>query len=1407
MKGVKITMVASIMLAMVFVGDAMAQCGGKQVYIELPTGWGANTYILWEAQFRPITGTKQGNWTIFTLPTNLSNDAANKQEIIFTDYGDYNLSSGINYITATAVGRSSQSPSTGKFTCSQFGTVTWIMEDPKNKGKVSISTQPPNAYNFYFLPPQDNKWTLGAPVLVWEEDGFLRKERLAIDPNHCGWYKKIWFNEPVPDGNAWVQLNGFKAGTLPDDQVGLRGLAEDPMDWKDGKPTPFNLTTQFGGGPGDLFFVPASGTGGWTKTDPGLNGICKYDFAAMIYYKGDVGNSFSMWSESQPGSEGICKGYVKETLDANGKMQWNGKPNCSTANGAAAAYWQNEMDFVNAFKKTTVPYTNYQFCYDMPFQRRPSGLWEFDASYLCPDGKSTDYSSTATTGCGGQGSIGGFYLDVRNYRDVNGAVIPRGATYTGNGFIRVKDSLAWCFDRGWYGTGMGDLNGKTTAAEIDAEMRRVCTRRFMTGELISYDNPPKIDINPTQSIANDVNGLFCFESMDAKFIYEPGQEFFIRGDDDIWIFINNQLVIDLGGNHMPAPGYVKLDTITKPAKLVEGQEYPIKIFFCDRRGPGSNMRIATNMYFSQKSGLQANDKGKIQGEGAQICMEGSGSNGFCGAVASYTGASETKCGAAMGNVLEYYLLNRTRDTLWLDPARNPGRCTLSNGTLTCYNGVILTNYPNVDRIQVKNPGGGLAGTYTVNARIKDPNSNVPPVEITQFFVGGSTLAVWGKIMEGKSGRLIRDLGNREKSTVSGRTVPIGFSVGAWRGDNPNSGIFDVAMETPDNGGAIGETVNITQLAEKLGVSNAGLKFYMDSLGTNEVQSTATFEIDNTGLLVLWVTGDYRAAEDMTYTVDIQGGRGGHKVNVYLPRIRFVDPTTLALVTDTIGSDPARGNRAVNRQVTLGTELKRSVAAYDISGNPNGAGVLCTTCNFPLSTEAWAKFGNANLNNQLGVNDDIMQFAGLKLDKGIANFSIVGVAPIMPDTFAYFKVGGPSRNLGTYAQWDSLLFKAHEFSYPVEAEIYDKNGDGFGDSLRITYNRKLHMDSLPNFIEVDWDPELPLGFGLGQKQGDVYTNGGFTSQQNYEYWTGNHQNYKLKIEGDNTIVIYGIDFSKNIKTSVGNGNIRVRSWETFNDQYAGGKLTHISASRSIRDKIPAIVVKATYTAGSGDCKATKTSPCRDKIDLVLSEPVKAADIVLSPNAAKTPFAYKMMARNRASGDPRDNYYAYTESNNLPIRAIWAASGTPDIITEKDSIIYFTYERYKDVSDSSDTPIAGDSVRFVWEYLGYYALTDLVGNKPNPNEKGRQIEIGVITSIFTSYSSLPPTPQIWQTASGMVNVDLGYMPAAPVALQIYDLRGKLVTTEQVNTRFANVKINVSSGVYLFRVGNNSIMKVLR
>lgn len=95
-----------------------------------------------------------------------------------------------------------------------------------------------------------------------------------------------------------------------------------------------------------------------------------------------------------------------------------------------------------------------------------------------------------------------------------------------------------------------------------------------------------------------VNGNFCLESH-ATFIYEPGQTFDFRGDDDVWIFIDDKLVIDLGGVHTPKAASVNLDMLN----LVPGQEYKWDFFYCDRQPCGSALNMKTSIVFKQQSAL------------------------------------------------------------------------------------------------------------------------------------------------------------------------------------------------------------------------------------------------------------------------------------------------------------------------------------------------------------------------------------------------------------------------------------------------------------------------------------------------------------------------------------------------------------------------------------------------------------------------------------------------------------------------------------------------------------------------------------------------------------------------------------------------------------------------------------
>ena len=77
----------------------------------------------------------------------------------------------------------------------------------------------------------------------------------------------------------------------------------------------------------------------------------------------------------------------------------------------------------------------------------------------------------------------------------------------------------------------------------------------------------------------------------VKIKYEAGQKFTFRGDDDLWIFVNGQLALDVGGQHQALEGVVDFDKLG----LTAGSSYPMDIFHAERQTAESNFRIETNI--------------------------------------------------------------------------------------------------------------------------------------------------------------------------------------------------------------------------------------------------------------------------------------------------------------------------------------------------------------------------------------------------------------------------------------------------------------------------------------------------------------------------------------------------------------------------------------------------------------------------------------------------------------------------------------------------------------------------------------------------------------------------------------------------------------------------------------------
>lgn len=176
-----------------------------------------------------------------------------------------------------------------------------------------------------------------------------------------------------------------------------------------------------------------------------------------------------------------------------------------------------------------------------------------------------------------ESSISGFKTGiVNNTLDKDGK--PEYSGIFTNNSIASVDSF-----KQWY----RDVNGVNLSAPFTIKLERIGNStifRYTNNSFFPIDN---------QLLGNqgrNHNFHFTLETQ-TSFLYQGGETFSFTGDDDIWLFIDGKLAMDLGGTHSPLSSTVKLDTLG----LTKGKIYNLNFFFAERHTTGSNFSIETDI--------------------------------------------------------------------------------------------------------------------------------------------------------------------------------------------------------------------------------------------------------------------------------------------------------------------------------------------------------------------------------------------------------------------------------------------------------------------------------------------------------------------------------------------------------------------------------------------------------------------------------------------------------------------------------------------------------------------------------------------------------------------------------------------------------------------------------------------
>ncbi len=78
----------------------------------------------------------------------------------------------------------------------------------------------------------------------------------------------------------------------------------------------------------------------------------------------------------------------------------------------------------------------------------------------------------------------------------------------------------------------------------------------------------------------------------AQILYGGGETYGFSSDDDLWVFLDGRLAVDLGGLHASMSASVDLDQLAGQLGLVKGQMFAFDVFYANREPTGAVLMMS-----------------------------------------------------------------------------------------------------------------------------------------------------------------------------------------------------------------------------------------------------------------------------------------------------------------------------------------------------------------------------------------------------------------------------------------------------------------------------------------------------------------------------------------------------------------------------------------------------------------------------------------------------------------------------------------------------------------------------------------------------------------------------------------------------------------------------------------------